>query len=189
MFFLRLLLLCSLLAAPLHAALAETRLTAYGGVDTTYSFTQVVNGGKFYPNANLMGLAADTSLADLGWGFTLEGEGQVAHFFNGLDYTTLNAGLGVRYAFPWSWPTSLAVYSGPSWADNPPVIATKSFNGRPTGYARKKWLNYVGAELAVKVSGNWSGVVRFYHRSGAFGLYAEDADEGNVIGGGIQYRF
>jgi hypothetical protein len=172
------------------AAGDDWRVTLYGGPSTDYSSSQLFLKGKFRADAAMLGVAADRHLADLGWGFALEGEGQITHYFDGADYTTLNAGIGARFTdFPWQRPTSVALFTGPSWADDPPVISTGSFHGRPIKRARKQWLNYVGAEATVALSQSLNGVVRYYHRSGAFGLWADNADEGNMVGIGLQARF
>ncbi len=43
--------------------------------------------------------------------------------------------------------------------------------------------------LLCAESPSWNGVVRYYHRSGAFGLFEPNADEGSTLGFGLQYRF
>lgn len=139
----------------------------------------------------MIGLAVDRQLGELGWGFSLDGEGQVTHFAGDRNYTTLNLGLGLRFHdFPWAAPTSVALFTGPSWADRPPLIGTGSFHGTPIKFGRRKFLEYVGAEFAISISQDhdWSGLVRFYHRSGAFGLFADNADEGSMVGIGIRRR-
>jgi len=32
-------------------------------------------------------------------------------------------------------------------------------------------------------------VLRLYHRSGAWGLYARNVDQGTMVGAGLRYRF
>jgi hypothetical protein len=56
----------------------------------------------------------------------------------------------------------------------------------------KRFLNYVGIELAVPIpyhERHWDAVVRIYHRSGAWGVYSLNVDEGSMIGLGIRAKF
>lgn len=166
--------------------------TLYAGPATASSSSEIFFHGDLHPDAAMVGLALDRHLWAIGGGFNLEGEGQVTRFAGDRNYTTLALGLGLRYDMaPWQVPASIALFTGPSWADDPPVISMGSWNGRPIDYGRKAFLEYVGAELAVSVSRDhrWNGVVRFYHRSGAFGLWADNADEGSMIGIGIRRDF
>jgi hypothetical protein len=84
---------------------------------------------------------------------------------------------------------SVAGFTGPSWADGEPIIFTGTFHGAGINPKRVAWLNYVGTEIAVGLAPSWNGVVRYYHRSGAFGLFEPNADEGSTLGVGLQYRF
>jgi hypothetical protein len=166
------------------------RVSLYGGIATRNDTTQLFLHGHFHPDGSQIGLSVDRDLADLGSGFTLVGEGGVTRFVAKSDETSLELGLGVRYEFHFLGdPVSVAGFTGPSWADDPPVIATGSFHGRPINFQSNAWLNYVGAEVAVGLAPNWNAVLRYYHRSGAFGLFQPNADEGSTLGVGLQYRF
>ena len=169
----------------LPAAIAETSrqsVTLYGGPATTQYVSHIVQG-DFTVDGGLLGLAYDRQLASLGSGFTLEAEAQVAHAFMNRSYTTVAAGLGVRYdTSGWtSQESSFAFYTGPSYADN---------IGRTEGHS-ERFLEYVGLEFALENINNsqWDGVIRMFHRSGAFGLYGKDTDTGSMLGIGIQRRF
>lgn len=141
----------------------------------------------------MIGVAPDMRLATLGWGFTLEGEGQLTQYVLGHDYESIALGIGLRFhKFPWRERrrTSFAFYTGPSYATNPPAKGI-GFGGERVSFERKRFLNYAGFEFAMAVSRTspWDICFRGYHRSGAWGLYSHGADEGTTIGVGIRRRF
>jgi hypothetical protein len=168
--------------------------TLYAGPSTNKFLTQIYRDGQFDSDGDAIGLAVDRRLFTLGWGFTFEGEGQVLQTSaHSLSYTTFALGLGLRFHnFPWSdrVPTSLAFYTGPSYATSPPASGI-GFHNQPVAFARVKYLNYFGIELAVALpdTDNWDGVLRIFHRSGAFGLYSIQADTSTAIGLGLRARF
>lgn len=137
----------------------------------------------------MIALAVDRRLFRLGWGFSVGAEGQITQHFGEHTYNTFALGLGFRFNdFPWSdrLPTSIAVYSGPSYAINPPIelyVPTRR---------QHPFLNYLSLEIAVALphhERHWDGVLRIYHRSGAWGVYSINADEGSMIGLGIRAKF
>jgi hypothetical protein len=198
--FLRLCAFIGLMAAvPLGAARAVENdqpwsATLYAGPSSNKFLTQTLRDGRLDPDGDAIGLALDRRLLTLGWGFTFEGEAQVLQTSaHSLSYTTFALGLGLRFHnFPWSdrVPTSLAVYTGPSYATSPPASGI-GYHDQPVPFAKVKLLNYIGIELAVALPGtdNWDGVLRFFHRSGAFGLYSIQADTSTAIGLGLRARF
>lgn len=166
------------------------RLSVYGGIATRNDTTQIFLHGRLHPDGARLGVALDRALADLGSGFTLEAEGAAATFLSKSDETSIDLGLGVRYDFKvLGNPSSAALVTGPSYADQPPVIATGTWHGAPINFKRNAWLNYVGAEIATALAPRWNTVLRYYHRSGAFGLFQPNADEGSTFAVGLQYRF
>jgi hypothetical protein len=184
------LLAMTLLPAAAQADDGPWRVSLYGGIATRNDTTQLFLHGHFHPDGSQIGLSVDRDIVDLGSGFTLVGEGGVTRFVAKSDETSLELGLGVRYEFHFLGdPVSVAGFTGPSWADDPPVISTGSFHGTPINYKANAWLNYVGAEVAVGIAPDWNAVLRYYHRSGAFGLFQPNADEGSTLGAGLQYRF
>lgn len=185
---LSLLLLCPLAARADDAA--PWRVSLYGGIATRNDTTQLFLHGHFHPDGSQIGLSLDRDLADLGSGFTLVGEAGVTRFVAKSDETSIDLGVGARYDFRFlDLPVGVSGFTGPSWADDPPVIATGSFHGRPINFQKNAWLNYVGAEVAVGLTPHLNTVLRYYHRSGAFGLWADNADEGSMIGIGIRRDF
>ena len=166
------------------------RLSAYGGIATRLSTSDIFLRGRFHPDDTQVGLSLDRDLADIGSGFTLVGEAGTTRFVKKSTETTAELGLGVRYDFQFlGGPVSLGGFTGPSFATGEPVIPTGTFHGTAINFRKVPWLNYVGAEISVGLADRWSGVLRYYHRSGAFGLFEPNADEGSTLGAGIQYRF
>ena len=168
----------------------QTRISMYGGVATRNDTTQVFLHGHFHPDGSQIGLSLDRDLADLGSGFTLVGDVGATHFVAKGDESSVDAGIGVRYDFHLlSIPVEVSGFTGPSWADDPPLIPTGTFHGTPINFKRNEWLNYVGVEVAVGLTSHLDAVTRYYHRSGAFGLFQPNADEGSTLGFGILYKF
>jgi hypothetical protein len=166
------------------------RLSAYGGVATRNDTTTVFLHGHFHPDGSLVGVSLDRDLLNLGSGFTLVGELGATRFVAKSDETSIDLGIGARYDFHFlGVPIGVSGFTGPSWADDAPVIATGVFHGQPINFKSSPWLNYVGAEIAVGLTSRLDGVVRYYHRSGAFGLFQPNADEGSTIAFGLLYKF
>ena len=161
--------------------------TLYGGPWTQRVVSQIVTDGNYDVSGGMIGLAADRRLFRLGWGFSVGAEGEVTENFDGYTFTTLGVGLGFRFDnFPWSLPTSFGAWTGPSYAINPPI---EQYN---TDRRQHPWLNYVSVELAVAVPWDprhWDAVVRIYHRSGVWGVYSINADEGTTVGVGLRAKF
>jgi hypothetical protein len=166
-------------------------MTFYAGPSSNKFFTQAFRDGDFAPNGFMLGLAVDPRLAYLGWGFSIESEAQITQYTFGHNYQTFALGLGLRYdGSVFGRQLSIASYTGPSYATNPPEIGI-GFGDVPAYFARKHWLNYVGFEIAVSPYQNsrWQGVFRFYHRSGCWGVYSLGADEGSTLALGIRWNF
>ena len=82
------------------------------------------------------------------------------------------------------------MFTGQSYAVDPPDFSI-GYGGMIEPSQRKKWLNFVAVEFAFRVvpDSDWEIAGRFYHRSGAFGLYADQVDAGMAVGVGIRRRF
>jgi len=169
---------------------AAWRATVYGGTITRLNTTQIFLHGHYHPDGSQIGLALSRDLAPMGSGFTLVGEGGVMHQVAKGDETTVNLGVGVRYDFEFlALPVGISAFTGPSWADDPPVIPTGTWHGTPINFRRNPWLNYVGTQIAIALTPKFAATIRYDHRSGAFGLFEPNADEGSALGFGIQMRF
>lgn len=165
------------LAAPGYAY-GPWSLTIYAGPSTNSFFSHIFQG-HFRVNGGMAGAAGDVRLWALGNGFSFAAEGQLTQFAGQHSYTTAALGVGMRYDhYPWS----IGLYTGPSYATDPP--REQYFHG-------KALLNYVSAEVAYGIprAQGWDVALRLYHRSGAWGFYSPDADEGSMIGIGIRKRF
>jgi hypothetical protein len=180
------------LACPVQAADQPWSATLYAGPSTTKFFTQIFVDGQYDANGATIGLALDRRLFRIGGGVTFEAEGQLTQSFGANVYTTVSAALGIRYTHVYQGRSvwSIAGYTGPSYTNNPPLSGI-GFNDQHQRFRGIRLLNYVGVEFAVVLPGSndWDGVVRFFHRSGAFGLYSIAADEGSTIGIGVRRRF
>jgi hypothetical protein len=166
------------------------RAAVYGGTITRLNTTQIFLHGHYHPDGSQIGVALSRDLAPLGSGFTLLGEGGAMHQVAKGDETTVNLGVGVRYDLEFlSLPVGISAFTGPSWADDPPVIPTGTWHGTPINFRRNPWLNYVGTQIAIALTPKFAATIRYDHRSGAFGLFAPNADEGSALGFGVQMRF
>ena len=159
--------------------------TLYAGPSSTAFVTQILDG-KFDVNGGMVGLALDRGLFRLGSGISIAGEMQVTDFFGKYAYQTGAIGLGLRFdEFPWSdsFPMSIGVYTGPSYAPNAPIIVD------PKPHPDPKFLNYVSIEFGFTMNRDWDLALRAYHRSGAWGVYSNTADVGSMIGIGLRRKF
>jgi hypothetical protein len=160
----------------------------FAGAVTTRLTHEILLGTTTFNKGGLVAIAGSKELVDLGCGFAIRAQLLADHRFDGLDYDEFAFMLGMEYSdFPWSksWPTTLEVSTGPSYATRIPKIEDQS-SGSP-----QRWLNAVGLELSITPSpeSHWSIVGRYHHRSSAFGLYGGNQDESTMFGAGIKYRF
>lgn len=168
-----------------EAANGPWSATLYAGPSSTQFVTQILSG-NFDVNGGMVGLAVDRGLFRLGSGISLAAEMQVTSFFGKYSYQTGAFGLGFRFdEFPWSdrLPTTIGIYSGPSYAPNAPLILD------PKPHQDPKFLNFVSIEIAFELNQDWDAGLRVYHRSGAWGTYSNTADVGSVIGLALRRRF
>jgi len=96
-------------------------------------------------------------------------------------FAEVTFGLGLRWWIrPW---LSLQVVEGVS-------LLSQLSNYETVSWERStQFLNYLGAELAVDVSPQWTMVGRIHHRSGAYGTYAGVYEGSNGYLLGARYRF
>jgi hypothetical protein len=179
-----------LLLAPRAAAAHPTRwsVSVYAGPGSNDYFTHIF-GGKFRVEGAVAAVALDRNIVYLGDGFKLVAEAQAVQYFFDTPTTALSLGLGIKYdalSLGPDMPVAMAFYMGPSYAIDPPAYYTAA-----GGVKRYTWLNYLGTEFTVGIPQwrRWDFVVRGYHRSGLYGLYARDVDEGSMIGIGLRHRF
>ena len=160
----------------------------YAGPSATNRFSDIVEG-KVRVTGVMTGFAVDRDLLNLGWDTSLAAEVQLTQYVFKNTYTTGALGMGLRFHhFPWN-NTSLAIYTGPSYSPNTPIAFTNFYGN---SYHMKKFLNYLGIEFAVAIPDHeqhWDAIFRIYHRSGAWGVYSINIDEGSMIGVGLRARF
>lgn len=182
--------LTAFVAAPAWAGDGHTGWSTvlYGGIASNSRASDIVSGNGNL-DGGMAGLAVDKSLLNLGWDIHVGAEAEITEYFAGDTYTVGSLGLGLRFGrFPWN-NTSLAIYSGPSYALDPPRVPDYKYG---PSYRMRKFLNYIGIEFAMAIPGHeqhWDAVLRIYHRSGAWGVYSNNVDEGSVLGVGIRARF
>ncbi len=166
-------------------------VTVYFGPSTTKFFGAVFTSGRLQATGAMVGLAGDGRLLYLGEGISLGAEAQFTQYGFGHPNTTLALGLGFQINAPFGLTGNrISVYDGPSYAFDPPYTSI-GYRGIIYPAWRKKFENYVTLEYAIALSrdSNWDGVIRMYHRSGAWGLYTESDDDGLSFGLGVKYRF
>jgi hypothetical protein len=139
----------------------------------------------------MIGVALDRRLLRLWPDFYLSGEIQVTQYFNGHLNTTFAGMLGfeVKNLFGYE-RTSFSFYDGPSYALDPPYTSI-GYKHREHPATRKKFLNAIAIEFAsgLPFTQSWDWTLRFYHRSGVFGLYSDGCDDGLTVGLGLKYHF
>ena len=95
--------------------------------------------------------------------------------------------------FPWndSLRTSLAIGWGVSYTSD--ITANEAEDAAKTDpdEGPQRWLNYLSFEagFALPRNPNWQLFYRLHHRSGAFGLFADNDVGSNVMGLGVRYFF
>ena len=193
-------MICVLLAlsfVPTYGARAEGyahnpwSVSLYFGPSSQKYFGAVIQSGRLQPSGGMLGVAANGRLLYLGYGISLAAEGQITGYFFGHKNASVAFGLGFQVNAPFGIEhTAFSVYDGPSYAFDPPYTAIYYKSLVVPSY-RIKFLNYVSMEYAVELpnSQHWDGVFRFYHRSGAWGLYNKNDDDGIAVGLGVRYRF
>jgi hypothetical protein len=116
----------------------------------------------------------------------LEAEGQVVYNFGDQSHWEFNALLAARwYRFPWndSVATTLAFGAGLSWATEVPEVEVE-LEG-----ASEQLLIYWHLEMTFAQPGApWAVNLRLHHRSGGFGLLADDGGM-NALCLGLTRRF
>jgi hypothetical protein len=165
--------------------------TLYIGPSTTKYLGAALQKLNFEPTGVMAGLAVDRPFLDLGWDVALSGEGQATQFFWGHPDTSFALGLGFQASAPFGIKsTKFSFYTGPSYALDPPYTSI-GYSNHLYPAARRKFLNYIGMEYAVALtsSAGWDAVFRLYHRSGAFGIYSSNDDDGLAVGLGIRHAF
>lgn len=116
----------------------------------------------------------------------LETEGQVVYNFGDQSHWEFNALLAMRWhRFPWndSVATTLAFGAGLSWATEVPEVEVELED------SSEQLLIYWYLETTFAPPGaRWATILRLHHRSGGFGLLADDGGM-NALCLGVTRRF
>lgn len=164
-------------------------ITVYGGRMTDGSIGEVLTEKtSFLDTYVLVGALSWTFATFYENALSFELEGQVGKWFEGQNSWEFNIPVVIRWSkFPWSHyvSTSLAYGLGASYATEEPEAEIDRLG------SSNKFLVYWHAEIAFGPSdSNWACVLRIHHRSGAFGIVADQGDGGsNTLGIGLKYRF
>ena len=139
-----------------------------------------------FRDSTLVGLAASRGIGRFDHRFGFEIEGQVVHHFGDQDHWEFNLPIIGRWkAFPWDAvvDTSLAFGIGPSYASEKPKVEVANDG------ASRRLLVYWMMEIEVgALDTDWSAIFRLHHRSGAFGLVADEGGS-NAMVIGLRHRF
>lgn len=142
-----------------------------------------------YIDTRLVAIGGGKELYHGGDWYTLEAEGQIAHYINGVnDHAELNGALTARWQyFPWDrWlDTSAAFGIGLSLASDTPAVEAR------TADTTSLVLIYLLAEIDVMIPGqdSWSVFSRTHHRSSAFESIAGSDAASNTLAFGVKKRF
>jgi hypothetical protein len=118
----------------------------------------------------------------------VEIEGQLGFHHGAQNHQEMNCAIILRWlSFPWDHyvDTSFAIGNGISYATVAPDIEIENaVNGNTN-----QWLYYMMVEWAFTALSQWEFFWRIHHRSGIYGLMADDDAGSNFIGFGIRFRY
>ena len=118
---------------------------------------------------------------------SLEAEGQVARYFGDQDHWEFNAVpvVGRWSRFPWNGRvgTTAAFGLGLSYASELPPVEVEI-----EGESQQLLVYWVMEVTAGPAQAPWSISLRLHHRSGAWGLVADEGGM-NAVGLGLRYEF
>lgn len=162
-------------------------IAVFGGLVTNNDWEDALAPWDLeYRESFLAGLAISHRIGRFDHRIDFEIEGQVVRHFGDQDHWEFNLPIVGRWkTFPWDEDvdTSLAFGIGPSYAnEKPPAeVAIEGDSHRLLVY----WM----AEIeAGPPDSDWRAVIRIHHRSGAFGLVADEGGS-NAIVIGFKQRF
>ncbi len=139
-----------------------------------------------FRDSTFVGLAVSHGIGRFDHRLGFEIEGQVVRHFGDQDHWEFNLPIIGRWeAFPWDAvvDTSLAFGVGPSYSSAKPKVEVAN-----DGDSRRL-LVYWMLEIEVgPPDKGWSAIFRLHHRSGAFGLVADEGGS-NAMVIGLKQRF
>ena len=139
-----------------------------------------------YRESYLAGVAISHRIGRFDHRLGFEIEGQVVRHFGDQNYWEFTLPIVARWEpFPWDEgvDTSLAFGIGPSYASEKPMVEVANDGDS------ERLLVYWMAEIEVgPPDKDWSAIIRLHHRSGAFGLVADEGGS-NALVFGLKQRF
>ncbi len=164
-----------------------TAIAVFGGLVTDNNWEDTLAPWDLdYRESLIAGLAISHRIGRFDHRLSFEIEGQVVRHFGDQDHWEFNLPIVGRWkAFSWDEvvDTSLAFGIGPSYASV--ISEVEVINGGDS----QRWLVYWMAEIEVgPPDRGWSTIFRIHHRSGAFGVVADEGGS-NALVIGFRQRF
>ncbi|MFB3111611.1 MAG: hypothetical protein ACE10G_06225 [Gemmatimonadales bacterium] len=166
---------------------ASIAISIFGGRMTDNNFEEMITPWDIeFRNSTLVGIAGSRRIWRYDNDISFEVEGQIVRHFGNQDHWEFNIPLIVRWeTFPWNdvLDTSAAFGLGPSYASEiPKEEVTKDGDSQ-------RWLVYWLLELVMGLpETDWRAVFRLHHRSGAFGIVADEGGS-NFLAVGLKRHF
>lgn len=167
-------------------------VTGFLGRVSTDKTSDIAIGNFGFEDAGTAGIGIGKHLLTLTDNLSLEGEGQFVRHFGDQRHWETNGIMLLRWrGTPWDhWlPTSFAVGSGLSLPSETPALELAR---RPEDSTRL--LHYLYGEIAVALPDggdrpDWEMVLRYHHRSGAFGTFGGVSEASTVFALGLRRNF
>ncbi len=171
-----------------HTQARDWTVSLFAGRMTGEAWEDAVAAHVEYEDAYLAALSIDCALKHyFDKALTLEVEAQVARYFGDQDHFEFNLPLvGVRWhRFPWQrhLATTFAYGIGPSYATELPTVEASNAGDS------ERWMIYWFGEFTFgPPKGAWGLLLRLHHRSGGFGVVADQGGS-NSIAAGLRFCF
>lgn len=162
-------------------------VSIFGGWMTDNDWEEVFTPWELeFRDSTLFGIAGSRRIWRYDDDISFEIEGQIVRHFGDQDHWEFNLPIIVRWeTFPWNdvIGTSVAFGLGPSYASEVPKEEIAIYG------ESQKWLVYWVFELAMGMpESDWRSIFRLHHRSGAFGIVADEGGS-NVLAVGLRRQF
>lgn len=167
----------------------DWNVTGFVGKVSTDKTSDIAVGNFGFEDAGTAGIAIGKRLLDLSDNLSVEGEGQLVRHFGDQRHWEANGVLMLRWrGTPWDdWlATSFAVGSGLSLPSETPALERARRPGDST-----RLLHYLVGEIALALPGrpDWEMLLRYHHRSGAFGTFGGVSEASTVFALGLRRNF
>lgn len=169
-------------------------VTGFTGKVSTDKTSDIAVGNFGFEDAGTAGIGIGKHLLTLSDNLSLEGEGQLVRHFGDQRHWETNGVMILRWrGTPWDdWlPTSFAVGSGLSLPSETPALERARRPGDST-----RLLHYLFGEIAFALPDSrdrdrpdWEILLRYHHRSGAFGTFGGVSEASTVFALGLRRNF